>query len=91
MPLAPEQGKPRSAIYGQALTLGLQLGVTVVVFYFLGRWLDSTLGTTPWLMYCGLALGVTGGMISFVRTALSMGKAEDREAEERRKESRRER
>jgi len=88
---APEQRKSWGAVYGPFLTLGLQLAITVVAFFFIGRWLDDALGTTPWLMLAGLALGVTGGMISFFRTVIALGKADDREAEQRRKESRSER
>jgi F0F1-type ATP synthase assembly protein I len=65
----------------------LQLAITVVVCFFLGRWLDDALGTAPWLMLAGLALGVTGGMISFFRTVIALGKAEDQEEKQRRGES----
>ena len=42
---------------GVFLTVGIQLAVTVVVLFFLGRWLDERLGTSPWLMLAGLLLG----------------------------------
>jgi hypothetical protein len=35
-------------------------------------------------MIAGLALGVTGGFISFFRTAIALGKKEDQEAAEKR-------
>jgi F0F1-type ATP synthase assembly protein I len=69
---------------GPYLTLGLQLAITVVVCFFLGRWLDSVFDSAPWLMIAGLALGVTGGFISFFRTAIALGKREDQEAAEKR-------
>ena len=68
---------------GPYLTLGLQLAISVVVCFFLGRWLDSVFDTTPWLMIAGLALGITGGFISFFRTVIALGKKEDEEAAER--------
>lgn len=74
--------------FGPFLTLGIQLAVTVVVCFFLGRWLDSLWGTAPWLMIAGLALGITAGFIGFFRTAIAAGKEEDREAVERKKEIR---
>jgi F0F1-type ATP synthase assembly protein I len=86
-------GKPSAdqkgwgAVYGPFLTLGLQLAITVVVFFFLGRWFDAWRGTDPWGMLLGLAIGVAGGMVSFFRTVIALGKAEDREMAERRKES----
>lgn len=75
---------------GPFLTLGLQLALSVVVMFFLGRWLDQKFGTDPWLMLCGLALGVVGGFVHFFRTAIALGKQEDTAAGERKKEMRRE-
>jgi F0F1-type ATP synthase assembly protein I len=86
----PDDKQPWGRVYGPYLTLGLQLAITAVAFFFLGKWLDEWLGTTPWLMLGGLAVGVTGGMISFFRTVIALGKEEDRESAERRKEPRRE-
>jgi ATP synthase protein I len=56
-----------------------------VAFFFLGRWLDGLLGTAPWLMIGGLAVGITGGLIHFFRTAIAFGKKQDQEAEEERR------
>jgi F0F1-type ATP synthase assembly protein I len=66
---------------GPFLTLGLQLAITVVAFFFLGRWIDGKLGTEPWFMLLGLAIGVTGGFIKFFRTASALGKASNRKAD----------
>jgi ATP synthase protein I len=86
----PEGRRPSGAVFGPYLTLGLQLAITVVVFCFLGRWLDGRFGTDPWLMLAGLAVGVTGGLAAFLMKAIALGKEEDRETEERKKESGRE-
>lgn len=67
---------------GPFLTLGLQLAITVVGFFFLGRWGDQAFGTDPWLTLAGLALGVTGGFIKFFRTATKLGDRSDDDAEE---------
>jgi ATP synthase protein I len=77
-------GRSWGAQFGPYLTLGLELAVTVVVCFFLGRWLDGLFDTSPWLMIAGLALGVTGGFIHFFRTAIALGKKEDQEAAEKR-------
>jgi len=68
------------------MTLGLQLALSVVVFLFLGRWLDGKFGTDPWLMLAGLALGATGGLIVFLKQASDMGRSEDEEEARRKKE-----
>jgi F0F1-type ATP synthase assembly protein I len=86
MTSVPEEQRPSGTAYGPYLTLGLQLAITVVVFFFLGRWLDGKFGTDPWLMLAGLALGVTGGLAAFLMKAIALGKEEDRETEERKKE-----
>jgi len=80
-------GRVWSKEFGPFLTLGIQLAVTVVVCFFLGRWLDGVFGTAPWLMIGGLALGITGGLISFFRIAIAAGKDQDWESAERKKES----
>ncbi len=88
----PEESRPRFGRggsrawdFGPFLTLGLQLALSVVVFFFVGRWLDQWLGTSPWLMIAGLAVGIVGGFIQVCRTVIVLGKEEDEKAEERRK------
>jgi F0F1-type ATP synthase assembly protein I len=83
-------GTKFGAAVGPFLTSGLQLAISVVAFFFLGRWLDDKFGTTPWLMIAGLVLGIVGGFTSFFRTAIAAGKEEDKEAAEERKRAERE-
>jgi len=75
---------------GPFLTMGAQLALAVLVCGLLGRWLDSELGTAPWLMIGGLALGVLGGFIKFIRTAMALGRRADDEAEHLRSSKREE-
>ena len=80
---APENdGKGLVGGYGPYLSLGAQLAFGVVVFFFLGRYLDGKFATAPWLTILGSMLGITGGLIKFIRTAIKMGQQEDREHEE---------
>ena len=74
-----EDGRRWTADFGPFLTLGLQLALTVVVFFFIGRWLDQRLDTAPWLMIGGAALGITGGLIHFIKTVLAIGRKQDQE------------
>lgn len=70
--------KPRSLkAYGRYGTVGLELVLSMVVGYLLGRWGDSKLGTT-WLSWLGAAVGVYAGFRSMFKAA----KAMTREAEE---------
>ena len=76
---APEP-KPWSSEFAPYLTLGLQLAIAVVLFFFVGRWLDGEFGTAPWLMIAGLLLGTVAGFIQFFRSAISLGKKEDKKS-----------
>lgn len=82
--MATEPGRTWAQSYGPYLTMGIQLALAVVVFFFVGRWLDVKLGTAPWLMLAGLLVGIAGGMIKFVRAAIALGKEANRDAEKER-------
>lgn len=69
--------------FGPFLTLGLQLAASVVACFFLGRWLDSKFDTSPWLMLAGLLIGAVGGFMSFLRTAIDLGKKAEKQMREK--------
>jgi F0F1-type ATP synthase assembly protein I len=50
-------------------TLGIQFGVTLLVFGWLGVKLDAWLGSAPWGMLALGALGFIVGMYSLIRGA----------------------
>jgi ATP synthase protein I len=59
-----------------ASAVGLELGLSVIIGALFGRWLDSELGTTPWLLILFLVLGFVAGMRGVLRAVGKM----DREA-----------
>lgn len=65
---------------GPFLTLGIQLALSVVAFFFLGRWLDGLWGTGPWLMLAGLLLGAAGGFVQFFRTVRTLERRQEQDA-----------
>lgn len=65
---------------GPYLTLGIQLAVTIVVLFFIGRFLDERFSTSPWLMIAALFVGCTGGLIKFIRTVTTLSKQDDERA-----------
>jgi ATP synthase protein I len=79
--MAGEKGKPWSAEFAPYLTLGIQLAVAVIAFFFVGRWLDGIFGTSPWLMIVGLLLGTAGGFLQFFKTAAALGRKQDRRSQ----------
>ena len=46
---------------------GIQLAASVVLMFFIGRWLDSLCNSAPWLMIVGLFFGFSAGLYSFIR------------------------
>jgi len=54
---------------GMLASVGLVLVVSVMLGFFLGRWLDSRLHTEPWLTLAGLALGTAAGFMEMFRIA----------------------
>lgn len=69
-------------------TVGLELGLSILVGLFGGQWLDKTLGTAPWLTLIGLAFGTAAGIRSLLR-ALESAKREIAEDDRRQREARR--
>jgi F0F1-type ATP synthase assembly protein I len=47
--------------------VGLQFGITIVLFAFAGVWLDKKLGTSPWLVIVMVFGGATLGFWSMYR------------------------
>ena len=83
-----KDGRRVPAALGTYLTLGLQLGLSVVVFLLIGRWADGHWGIAPWGTVVGLITGATGGFIKFIRTAMSLGRQADKDARRSKTEGR---
>ncbi len=47
--------------------IGIQFAITILVFAFAGVWLDSRLGTSPWLILISVFVGAAGGFYSMYR------------------------
>lgn len=50
-----------------ASSVGLELGISVILGLFGGYYADRALGTTPWLMLLGLAFGLIAGFRGVLR------------------------
>jgi F0F1-type ATP synthase assembly protein I len=50
-------------MYSQILSIAVMMALPAGV----GYWVDSCLGTAPWLVVAGAALGLTGGMVQLLR------------------------
>ena len=52
-----------------AASIGIEMGLAVVVGWALGQWLDDRWGTQPFLMIAGLLLGAAAGFKGVFRAA----------------------
>ena len=68
-----EGGTSGAAVAG----LGMQFVVAILLFLFLGKWLDERLGTTPWLLIAGVFLGAGASFYSIYRRLMADQKRED--------------
>lgn len=50
-----------------ASSVGLELGIAVIIALLVGMWLDRRFGTTPWLMLVFLVLGLVAGFRNVLR------------------------
>lgn len=57
---------------GPYLGLGTQLAATIVLMFFLGRWLDSQFETHPILTIAFSFFGGFAGVYNFIKTVLNM-------------------
>ncbi|HEU0016530.1 MAG TPA: AtpZ/AtpI family protein [Longimicrobium sp.] len=53
--------------------IGLQFGIVLVAFLFLGRWLDERLGTGPWLLMAGVFVGFALSLLWMYRRLMDRG------------------
>jgi F0F1-type ATP synthase assembly protein I len=67
---------------GSYLGVGLQFALSIVLFVYLGQWLDRRFGTEPWMLLLGLLVGAGGSFYSIYRKLM----ADLRREEERKKE-----
>ena len=51
--------------------VGLQFAVSILVFLYLGQWLDRKLGTAPWFLLIGVFVGGAGSFYSMYRRLMA--------------------
>jgi len=81
--IAPAARKTKSAYNAlSASSVGLELGIAVIVGVLGGMWLDSHLGTTPWLMLLFLVFGLVAGFRNVLRAVARAERAAEIEDKE---------
>jgi ATP synthase protein I len=51
-----------------AATGGFEFAVAILLGVFAGQWLDRRMGTAPWLVILGVAVGAAAGFYNLYRT-----------------------
>lgn len=64
---------------GRYTGFGLSWALSVLLFLWIGYWLDGRLGTLPWLTIVGAFVGAAGGFISLYRGITAAAAADERE------------
>ncbi len=65
---------------GPYLTLGIQLVLTILIFFGAGDWLDHHFHTTPLWIAVFTTLGSIAGLIYFIVTVLQLQKNSEKQA-----------
>ena len=78
----PIEQKARS-VYRAARysSIGLELGVSVVIGMLMGLWADGKLDSSPWGVIAGIALGFVAAIRSIRRTLQALLKEDQEQAE----------
>jgi F0F1-type ATP synthase assembly protein I len=61
------------------LTMGFQLAAAVVLFFFLGHWIDKKFDIAPIGKLVGIIIGSTGGFIKFFKMVASITADEEKQ------------
>jgi ATP synthase protein I len=56
---------------------GVQFVVSILLFLYLGKWLDGKLGTAPWLLMAGVFVGAAAGFYSFYLKIMAASREND--------------
>lgn len=67
-----------------ASSVGLELGVAVILSLLFGMWLDDRFGTTPWLTLVFVGLGIAAGFRNVLRAVKRVERAAAEEEREER-------
>jgi F0F1-type ATP synthase assembly protein I len=47
--------------------VGIQFAASILLFLYVGKWVDSKLGTAPWCLIAGVFVGAGAGFYSMYR------------------------
>jgi F0F1-type ATP synthase assembly protein I len=66
-----EDERRREASAASYASLGVQFVVAILLFLWVGKWLDAKLGTSPWLLIIGTFVGAAAGFYNLYRKIMA--------------------
>ena len=78
------RGREEGPGMGAYAGLGLQFAVSILVFLFVGQWLDRKLGTAPIFLLVGVFVGAGASFYSMYRKLMAIQAEEERRKKEQR-------
>ena len=83
-PNGSDQPSPTSSLASASAYagMGLQFALSILLFVWLGQWLDRKLGTEPWLLLLGAFVGAGAGFYAIYRRLTSDLKREEAEKQQ---------
>ena len=73
--MAPEERGPSRSHTAQLVNLGTLLFACVAVGLAAGYFADRWIGTSPWLLLIGLALGILAAGVNFYKTIKTLNES----------------
>ncbi len=73
--MAPEERGPSRSQAAQLVNLGTLLFACVAVGLAAGYFADRWIGTSPWLLLIGLAVGIVAAGVNFYRTIKTLNES----------------
>jgi len=73
--MAPEERGPSRSQTAQLVNLGTLLFACVAVGLAAGYFADRFIGTSPWLLLIGLALGIVAAGVNFYKTIKTLNES----------------
>ena len=77
--MAPAEKGPSRSQTAQLVNLGTMLFACVAIGLAAGYFADRWLGTDPWLLLVGLALGIAAAGVNFYRTIKTLNEQDGNE------------
>ena len=73
---SPKKGPGTDPLDTSSLAgMGVQFLVAILLFLFIGKWLDARLGTSPWLLILGVFVGATASTVAMYRRVFPPGQS----------------